>query len=192
MPIIYWGLVIKKFLLVFLLPLAALSALDKDPKAKEPVTYETDVDFRGFSWGTSMDDVIKKMGKPISREKVNGLDSLLWESIDVNGYATYMIAYFSKSRLQGGTYYFVTKNIDDEIACYSKLRQQLLDRFGPTRLYDIMIREMRPYESAWELPGGYVYLMVNPRLGDPITLWYSSPELSKQVFGNKDPVTAKK
>jgi hypothetical protein len=192
MPIIYWGLVIKKFLLIFLLPLAALSALEKDSKAKEPVTYETGVDFRGFSWGTSMDDVIKKMGKPISREKVNGLDSLLWENIDVNGYVTYMIAYFSKSKLQGGTYYFVTNSMDEEIACYNKLRQQLLDRYGPTRLYDIMIRERRPYESAWELPGGYVYLMVNPRLGDPITLWYSSPELTKQVFGNKDPVTAKK
>jgi hypothetical protein len=33
--------------------------------------------------------------------------------------------------------------------------------------------------------------MVNPRQGDPVTLWYSSPELSKQIFGDK-PVTAKK
>jgi hypothetical protein len=168
-----------------------LSALDKDPKAKEPVTYETNVDFRGFSWGTSMDEFIKKMGKPISREKVNGLDSLLWENVDVNGYFTYMIAYFSQSKLQGGTYYFVTNTVDDTIRCYSQLRQQLLSRYGPTRLYDIMIRELRPYECSWDLDEGYVYLMVNPRQGDPVTLWYSSPELSKKVFGDK-PVTAKK
>jgi hypothetical protein len=184
-------LVIKKFLLLFLLPLAALSALDKDPRAKEPATYETNVDFRGFSWGTSIDEVIKKTGRPISREKVNGLDSLLWENVDVNGYVTYMIAYFSKSRLQGGTYYFVTSNMDDTMRCYSQLRQGLRDRFGPTLLFEGIIRELRPYECSWDLPGGYVYLMVNPRQGDPVTLWYSSPELTKQIFGDK-PVTAKK
>jgi hypothetical protein len=185
-------LIIKKFILILLLPLASLSALEKDSKSKEPASYETSVDFRGFSWGTSMDDVIKKMGKPISREKVNGLDSLLWENIDVNGFATYVIAYFSKSKLQGGTYYFVTNNMDDTMRCYSQLRLQLRDRFGPTLLFEGIIKELRPYECSWDLPGGYVYLMVNPRQGDPVTLWYSSPELTKQIFGNKKPVTAKK
>jgi hypothetical protein len=178
--------------LLFIIPLATLSALDKDPKAKEPITYETDVDFRGFSWGASMDEVIKKIGKPVSREKINGMDSLLWENIDVNGYVTYMIAYFSKSGLQGGTYYFVTNTVDDTMRCYSQLRQQLRDRFGPTLLFEGIIRELRPYECSWDLSGGYVYLMVNPRQGDPITLWYSSPELTKQIFGKKDPITAKK
>jgi hypothetical protein len=178
----------KRFLWVlflsFILPLAALSALDKDPKNKEPAKYETKLDFRGFSWGTSMDEVIKKMGKPISREKVNGMDSLLWENIDVNGYDTYVIAYFSKSGLQGGTYYFVTNTMDDTIRCYSQLRQQLRDRFGPTLLFQGIIRELRPYECSWDLPGGYVYLMVDPSKGDPVTLWYSSPELNKQIFGD--------
>jgi hypothetical protein len=138
-----------------------------------------------------MDEVIKKMGKPISREQFNGLSSLLWENIEVNGYTTYMIAYFSKSGLQGGTYYFLTYNIDEIIRCYSDIRQELRSRYGPTVLFDGIIKEMRPYESSWNLPGGYVYLMVNTREGDPVTLWYSSPELTTQIFGTIDPVTAK-
>jgi hypothetical protein len=184
MSIIEWGLLIKKLLLLLLLPLAGLSA-------EVAVNYETEVNFRGFAWGTKMDDFIKKMGRPVSREKVNGLDSLLWENVEVNGYITYMIAYFSRSGLQGGTYYFVTYTQDEEIACYSQLRQQHLERFGPTRLHDIMIKELRAYECSWNLPGGYVYLMVNARQGDPVTLWYSSPELTSQM-GLTDPVTAKK
>jgi hypothetical protein len=185
MPIIYRGLLIKKLLLLLLLPLAGLSA-------EVAETYETDVSFRGFPWGTSMNDFVKKMGRPVSREQVNGLDSLLWENVDVNGFTTYMIAYFSRAGLQGGTYYFVTATQDEDIRCYSGLRQELRDRYGPTILFDGIIRELRAYECSWELPGGYVYLMVNARQGDPVTLWYSSPELTRQVFGKKDPVTAKK
>ncbi|MDR0455588.1 MAG: hypothetical protein LBH20_02760 [Treponema sp.] len=192
MPIIEWGYIIKKFLFMFLLPLAVLSAADKNNKVEEPVSYETNVTFRDFSWGTSMADVVKKMGKPVSREEVNGLTSLVWENVEVNGYTTYMLAYFSKSGLQGGTYYFLTYTMDELMRCYSEVRQELRDRFGPTYLFDGIIRELRPYESSWNLPGGYVYLKVNTRQGDPVTLWYSSPELTKKVFGDIKPVTAKK
>jgi len=185
MPIKLWGFVIKKYLLFFLFPLAVLNAA-------EPVIYETDVDFRGFAWGTSMDEVIKTMGKPISQEKVDGLDSLVWENVDVSGFTSYMIAYFSSKGLQGGTYYFVTYTMDDIIKCYGGLQRELSDRFGKTTLFDPIIKELRPYESSWNLPGGYVYLMVNARQGVPVTLWFSSPELSKKIFGTLDPVTAKK
>jgi len=170
--------------LIFLFPLAVLGAT-------EPVIYETDVNFRGFAWGTSMDEVIKKMGKPVSREKVNGLDSLVWENVDVSGFTSYMIAYFSPKGLQGGTYYFVTYTIEDIVKCYGGLQMELYNRFGRTNLFDECIKELRPFESSWNLPGGYVYLMVNARQGVPVTLWYSSPELSKKIFGH-DPVTAKK
>jgi len=176
---------IKKFLLLLLLPLAVLSA-------EGPVTYETDVNLQGFSWGTSMDEVIKKMGKPVSRETVDGLVSLVWENVDVSGFTSYMIAYFSPKGLQGGTYYFVTRTMDDVIKCYGGLQMELYNRFGRTNLFDEALRELRPYESSWNLPGGYVYLMVNTRQGVPVTLWYSSPELSKKIFGNTDAVTAKK
>jgi hypothetical protein len=74
--------------LILLFPLTVLVA-------EEAVIYETDVDFRGFAWGTSMDEVIKKMGRPVSRETVNGLVSLVWENVDVSGFTSYMIAYFS-------------------------------------------------------------------------------------------------
>ena len=192
MPIIEWGFIIKKFLLIFLLPLIVLPAADKDRKVEEPVNYETSVTFRNFPWGTSMDEVIKKMGKPVSREKINGLDSLVWENIEVNGYTTYMLCYFSKAGLQGGTYYFLTYTMDELMQCYNEVRQELRNRFGPTVLFDGIIRELRPYECSWNLPGGYVYLKVNTREGDPVTLWYSSPELTKQVFGDTKPTTAKK
>jgi hypothetical protein len=76
--------------------------------------------------------------------------------------------------------------------CYSEMRQELLTRFGPTVLYDEIVREPRPYQSSWKLPGGYVYLNVNTRQGEPVTLWYSSPELTRQLFGNTGPVTAQK
>jgi len=169
-----------------LFPLAALVA-------EQAPTYETDVSFRGFSWGTSMDDVIKKMGKPVSREKVDGLESLVWENVDVSGFTSYMIAYFSpKGGLQGGTYYFVTNSMEDIIRCYGGLQMELYNRFGRTNLFDECIKELRPFESSWNLPGGYVYLMVNARQGVPVTLWYSSPELTKKVFGSVDPKTAKK
>ena len=132
------------------------------------------------------------MGKPVSREDINGLVSLVWENINVNGYTTYMLAYFSRSGLQGGTYYFLTYDLDQLMLCYSQMRQELRDRYGPTSLFNGIIRELRPYECSWELPGGYVHLKVNTRLGDPVTLWYSSPELSKQIFGEPKQAAAKK
>jgi hypothetical protein len=174
-----------------MLPLCSLSAQDRSNRAVEPAVYETDVTFRNFAWGTSMDDVIKRMGRPISRENFNGLVSLAWQNIDVNGYTTYMLAYFSNSGLQAGVYYFLTYNEDTLMRCYSETQQDLLNRYGPTLLFEGIIRELRPYQSSWNLPGGYVHLKVNARIGEPVTLWYSSPELTKQLFGDK-PVTARR
>jgi hypothetical protein len=185
MPIIYRGYNIKKLLLVLIFPFASLYAVD----------FETNVSFRDFPWGTSMDEFIRRTGNPISREETNGLVSLAWENIDVNGYRTCMIAYFSGSGLQGGTYYFLTSNMDELKTCYSKMQQELGNRYGPTELpFDniLNIRELRPYESAWLLPSGYVHLKVDTRKGEPLALWYFSRELSRQVFGERDPVTALK
>ena len=179
-------------MLIFLLPLFTVYPADKNQDSEEAVVYQTDVTFRDFAWGTSMDDVIKKMGSPVSREEINGLVSLVWENIEVNGYMTYMLAYFSKSGLQGGTYYFLTRDMDDLMRCYSEIRQELRDRFGPTYLFNGIIRELRPYECSWDLSGGYVYLKVNTRQGDPVTLWFSSPELTRQIFGETRPATAQR
>jgi hypothetical protein len=76
--------------------------------------------------------------------------------------------------------------------CYSEIQRGLRERFGPTNLFNGIIRELRPYESFWDIPGGCVHLKVNTRQGDPVTLWFSSPELSKQIFGERKPATAKK
>ena|GEM_PF-752801 len=179
-------------IIIILLPLSALHSADRKQAPEEPVVYQTDVSFHDFPWGTSMQEVVNVMGKPASREEINGLVSLVWDNIDVNGYMTFMLAYFSKTGLEGGTYYFLTYDTDELMRCYSELRQGLRDRFGPTYLFNGILRELRPYECSWNLPGGYVYLMVNTRRGDPVTLWYSSPELSKKIFGTQKPVTAKK
>jgi hypothetical protein len=144
----------------------------------------TELTFHNFAWGTSIATFTAAMGQPISREKINGLESLAYENIEVYGYTTYMVAYFSKAGLEGGTYYLLTKDLDELMQCYTETQQRLLEQFGPTVLCDGIIREMRPYETSWNLDGGYVYLKVNTRRGEPVTLWYSSPALTKQLFGS--------
>ena len=161
------------------MPLVILSAAEKDTQEK----YEENVSFHNFPWGTSLADFTKKMGKPVSVEEINGLTSCIWEGVMIQGYETYMLAYFSKSGLQGGTYYFLTYDMDELMRCYNDLRKELRDKFGPTILFDGIIRELRPYECSWNVPGGYVYLKVNARKDEPVTLWFSSPELTKQMLG---------
>lgn len=145
---------------------------------------EETIVFHGFPWGTSMTAFTSKMGKPISTEEINGLVSLAYENIDVGGYTTFMVVYFSPDGLEGGTYYFLTRDLDDLMKCYLETQQRLLAQYGPTSLRDGIIREMRPYETSWNLESGYVYLKVNTRLGEPVTLWYSSPALTKKLFGS--------
>ena len=190
LPIIKWELLIKKLLLVFLFPLFTL--YPDNSQNEEPV-YETNVTFHGFSWGTSMETVIQRMGRPVSREEVNGLVSLVWENVEVGGYMTYMLGYFSRSGLEGGTYYFLTHDMDELMRCYTEMRQSLRDRFGPTALFMGIIKEMLPFECSWKLPGGYVHLKVNTRVGgDPVTLWFSSPALTRQVLGEENTSTARR
>jgi hypothetical protein len=145
---------------------------------------ESGVLFHNFAWGTSMTEFTARMGKPLSQEEIDGLVSLAYENVTVGGYTAYMVAYFSKAGLEGGTYYFLTKNLDDLMNCYQEMQKRLLDQYGPTTLRDGIIREMRPYETSWNLAGGYIYLKVNTRLGEPVTLWYSSPALTKKLFGS--------
>jgi len=173
-----------KILLVIILPLAVFSANERTPRDQNPVVYETEVTFRDFPWGTSQEEFIRRMGNPVSREEINGLQSLMWENIDVSGYSTFMIAYFSGKGLEGGVYYFLTNTMDELMRCYSDMRQELRDRFGPTHLFNGILRELRPYQCVWDLPGGFVHLRVNTRQGDPVTLWYSSQDLMRQLTGN--------
>jgi hypothetical protein len=144
----------------------------------------TELAFHNFAWGTGIATFTAAMGQPISREEINGLESLAYENIEVYGYTAYMVAYFSKAGLEGGTYYFLTRDLDELMQCYTETQKRLLAEFGPTALCDGIIREMRPYETSWNLDGGYVYLKVNTRRGEPVTLWYSSPALTKQLFGS--------
>jgi hypothetical protein len=181
----YRGYIIKKFLLVLIFPFASLYSAE----------FETNVSFHNFSWGTSMDEFIRRTGNPSSREEINGLVCLSWGNIDVNGYPTCMVAYFSRSGLMGGTYYFLTRDMDELNRCYSELQQELWDRYGPTKLLlDTIqnIRELRPYESAWLRPGGCIHLKVNTRQGEPVSLWYLSRELSRQLFGDSESVASQK
>jgi hypothetical protein len=142
------------------------------------------VRFHDFPWGTAISAFTEKMGKPAAREEVNGLVSLIYENIEISGYAVYMLAYFSQTGLEGGTYYFLTDNLDELMQCYTTVQRELLARYGPTILCDGIIREMRPYETSWNLESGYVYLKVNTRQNEPVTLWYSSPGLTKKMLGS--------
>jgi len=149
------------------------------------VAHGTDLTFRGFSWGTSMEEVIERMGPPMSRGEINGFVSLVWENVEVSGYMTFMLAYFSEAGLQGGIHYFLTYSLEETIRCYEQLQQELLHRYGPTQVLDRITRDLRAYASSWNLPGGLVRLRVNTRQGDPVTLWYSSPELTRQILSDR-------
>jgi len=171
---------LKKILFVICVLAAATAVYAQANNA----AYQTDVGFHNFSWGTSMKDFTAKMGKPAHEDEYNGLKSLIYDNIEVAGYSVFMLAYFSNAGLEGGTYYFHTVNLDQLMQCYKDVQKELLAKYGPTVLCDGIIREMRPYESSWDLPGGYVYLKVNTRQNEPVTLWYSSPALTKKMLGS--------
>jgi hypothetical protein len=179
MPIIARRTAIKKLLLLFLLPLAFVYA------------GETTVTFQNFPWGTSQEDFIKKMGQPITREEKDGIASLVWENIFVSGYKTYMLAYFTKNGLQGGTYYFITYDPDQLVKCYTELQQDLRTRYGPTNLYRDIQKEYRDYQCLWNVSGNYIHLKVDTRKDEPVKIFYLSPELAKLIFGDES-ATAKK
>ena len=170
MPIIRRGCTIKKLILIFALVISPALFAD-----------EPEVVFHNFAWGTKMDVFTAKMGKPAFTEEINGLKSLIYDKLVVSGYQAFMVVYFSSNGLEGGTYYFNTFSLDELTRCYKDLQKELLEKYGPTVLCDVIIKEMRPYESAWNLKNGYVYLKVNTRLNEPVTLWYSSPSLTKSL-----------
>jgi hypothetical protein len=131
------------------------------------------------------------MGQPIHRDEVDGITSLVWENVFVSGYKTYMLAYFTKSGLQGGTYYFLTYDMDQLMKCYTEMKQELRSRYGPTDYFRDIFRELREYECLWELSGNYVHLKTNTRRDEPVMIFYLSSELATIIFGDK-PMTAKK
>jgi hypothetical protein len=181
-------------MIIVLLPLFAgtLPAADElpfpraipSPRFAVPAGPPEAVNFRSFPWGTAMTEFTAKMGKPAHRDEIDGLQSLMYENIDFSGYTTYMVVYFSRNGLEGGTYYFLTHDQDELMKCYSEIQIELLGRYGPTSLCDAIIRELRPYETSWRLESGYVYLKVNTRQGEPVTLWYSSPALTSKLLGS--------
>ena len=162
---------IKKLLLILTLMIAAQGA------------QAADLTFQGFPWGTSMETFVARMGQPVSRDQTEGFVSLLWENVFFLGFRSFMVAYFSSDGLQGGIYYFLTNSMDETIRCYSDLQRALFGRHGETPVFDAIGRELRSYASSWTLPSGLARLRVDTRNGDPVTLWYSSPELTRAVLG---------
>jgi len=152
--------------------------------AQVETSFEVNVVFHNFPWGTSLQEFTAKVGNPAHVEEIDGLRSLVYDNIQVSGYPVFMLAYFSQNGLEGGTYYFHTFSLDELMKCYSDVQKELLDLYGPTKLRDGIIREMRPYETSWNLPGGYVYLKVNTRQNEPVTLWYSSPAFTRRLTGS--------
>jgi hypothetical protein len=121
------------------------------------------VGFHNFAWGTSLEEFTAQVGEPASKEKIDGLTSLAYENIEVSGYPSFMMAYFSDTGLVGGTYYFITKNYTELMNCYRILQRSLINKYGSTKLLDEILKEARPYESAWNIEGNYVHLKVNTR-----------------------------
>ncbi|MCL2411044.1 MAG: hypothetical protein FWC97_05300 [Treponema sp.] len=141
--------------------------------------------FHGFPWGTSVQDFTAAVGEPAHTEEFNGLQSLVFRNIRAFGYSAFMVAFFSDNGLEGGTFYFETTGLEELMRCYADIQTALIALYGPTLLYEELGREMRIYETSWNLSDGYIYLRVNTRWWDePVTLWFSSPELTRLLRGN--------
>ena len=146
------------------------------------------VKFHNFTWGTSIVAFKAKMGNPVHVESMNGFQSLIYDNITIAGYKAYMVAYFSKKGLEGGAYYFDTENLEELQRCYTAVQDELVTQYGvappaPAGRYETLLKEMRVYESCWDLPSGYIHLKVNTRKSDPVTLWISFPTLTKILDG---------
>ena len=144
---------------------------------------ETAMSFHSFSWGTSIDAFKARMGNPVHVEEAGGFQSLIYENVPMAGFRAFMVAYFSKNGLEGGAYYFNTNNLEELMRCYESVQKELVALLGPTPppplgRYEELLREMRTYETCWNLPEGFVHLKVNTRRSDPVTLWISFPTLT--------------
>jgi len=168
------GFFMRKLFIVFALLISPVLFAQED----------ADVGFHNFSWGTSMQDFTARVGTPAHIDEVNGMQSLVYDNMIVSGYQAFMVVYFSQNGLEGGTYYFHTFSYEELVNCYTDVQSELIDKYGPTLLSDIIFRELRPYETSWNLKNGYIYLRVNTRLNEPVTLWYSSPALTRILLGS--------
>jgi hypothetical protein len=151
-----------------------------------PVLYaeaQASVNFHGFPWGTSIQEFTAKIGNPAYEEYDNELRTLVYDDITVSGYPVFMVVYFSQNGLEGGTYYFDTSSFDELMRCYTNVQKELLERYGSTNRRDEIGREMRSYETIWDMPSGFVHLQVYTRTNEPVTLWYSSPALTRRLLG---------
>ena len=150
---------------------------------------EGEITFHNFPWKTSIETFKARMGNPVHIEEFNGFQSLIYENIPVAGYRAFMVAYFSRNGLEGGAYYFDTKNLEELVRCYRAVQTELVAQFGPTPpppagRYEELLRELRAYETCWNLPSGYIHLKVNTLRSDPVTLWISFPTLTAMLDGS--------
>jgi hypothetical protein len=150
---------------------------------------ETNVTFHNFPWGTNMETFIARVGNPVHIDEYNGFHSLVFENIPMAGFRAFMVAYFSQNGLEGGAYYFDTINLEELMMCYDAVQRELVAQYNPpppapAGRFEELLRETRVYESAWNLPTGYIHLKVNTRTSDPVTLWISFPTLTAMLDSN--------
>jgi len=142
------------------------------------------ITFNSFTWGTSIDAFKARMGNPAFVEDSGGYQSLIYQNTLFANNRALMITYFSGNGLEGGMYYFYADGLEEIMMCYDSVQRELVTHYGhppspPLGRYEVLMREMRVYETCWMLPGGYIHLKVNTRTGDPVTLWISFPALTE-------------
>ena len=157
--------------------------------AQSRVQDRAAMSFHSFSWKTSLEAFKARMGNPVHTEEANGFQSLIYENVPMAGFRAFMVAYFSNNGLEGGAYYFNTSNLEELMMCYDSVQRELVGLLGtppppPQGRYEPLLREMRTYETCWNLPEGFVHLKVNTRRSDPVTLWISFPTLTSMLDQN--------
>jgi hypothetical protein len=162
--------------LVIVLVLAVSPALYAEEAAEE-----VQVMFHDFPWGTSLEVFVGKMGKPAHIDEVNGLQSLVYDNLKYSGYDVFMVVFFSKTGLEGGTYYFHTFSNEERLKCYKDMQDVLRHQYGAARLHREVTKDLSPFDTTWALNTGFVKLKIDTRRNDPVNLWISSPKLTNSL-----------
>jgi len=166
--------------------------------------------FRGYAFGTFIDDIIAKEGTPANRytSKDRGLfagdEGMNYVNIVVANHAATMEMEFKDKKLLAGAYDITLKNKSLSLGAkdprevsqvYNDLLTKLTALYGkPVKSNNIEliegpisnmlaqeINQGSPYSTTWEYKGGCVVLMATMKENWSLGLLYISPETYKLV-----------
>lgn len=170
--------------------------------------------FRGYNFGTLIDDVIAKEGTPDSRytSKERGLlagdEGINFKNVVVANHTATMEMEFKEKKLLAGAYNITLNNKSLSLGAkdprevsqtYNDLLIKLTDLYGkPVKSNNIEliegvisnmlaqeINQGSPYSAIWQYKGGGVVLIASMEENWSLALLYMSPETYDLVYASK-------